>query len=93
MSQESFSQSPCKERICLRSMMNDQFSFKEDSMSDDDIDRIFSHLEQLEPPPETIARVMNAVSRLPLPQYISSPLFEEGEEYPLVRNLRPIPAS
>ncbi len=40
-------------------------SFEEDITSDDEIDELFSHLEQFEPPVDFIERVMKSVSRLP----------------------------
>lgn len=39
---------------------------------EDDIDRLFSHLERLEPPPEVIADVLTTVKLLPLPRPTSN---------------------
>jgi hypothetical protein len=47
-----------------------QFSFEDDLPADDDIDELFSQLEQFKPPADFVNRVMDAVSQLPLPQYI-----------------------
>lgn len=49
-----------------------RISFEGDSISDDEIDQLFSHLEQFEPPANFVDRVMAEVSRLPLPQFIST---------------------
>ena len=35
---------------------------------ENDIDRLFAHLEQCEPPVGMVERIMNAVAHLPLPQ-------------------------
>lgn len=69
-----------------------QISFEEDKRSDDDIDQLFSHLEQFEPPVDFVERVMAEVSRLPLPQCISTSLV--GTDESTVRYRRHIsPAS
>ncbi len=39
---------------------------------EDDIDQLFAHLEQFEPPADFVHRVMDAVSRLPLPHIQSA---------------------
>lgn len=39
---------------------------------EDDIDRIFSHLERLEPPPEVLADVLMIVKSMPLPRPIDN---------------------
>ncbi len=57
-----------------------RISFERDSSLDDEIDQLFSHLEQFEPPADFVDRVMAEVSRLPLPQCIST-LTGEGDEY------------
>ena len=45
-------------------------SFGDDLPVGDDVDEIFSRLDQLKPPPDFVKRVMQAVSRLPLPQML-----------------------
>ncbi len=40
--------------------------------ADDEIDELFSKLEQIEPPTDIVARIMGAVSQLPLPQTSST---------------------
>jgi len=47
-----------------------QFSSEDDQTPEDDIDELFSHMEQFEPPTDFIQRVMDTVSQLPLPQYL-----------------------
>lgn len=42
--------------------------FHDDDDDFDDIDKIFSKLETFEPPPDMVARIMGAVSKLPSPQ-------------------------
>jgi hypothetical protein len=54
-------------------------SFEGDSPSDDDIDQLFSHLEQFEPPANFVERVMAEVSRLPLPQFIPASIVDSDE--------------
>ncbi len=49
-----------------------RISFEGDSPLDDEIDQLFSHLEQFEPPADFVDRVMAEVSHLPLPQFISN---------------------
>ena len=39
-----------------------------DDVASDDIDNIFSQLQQIEPPPSLVERIMQSVSKLPLPQ-------------------------
>jgi hypothetical protein len=45
-------------------------SFGDDLPDDEDVDKIFSRLDQLKPPADFVNRVMLAVSRLPLPQML-----------------------
>ena len=47
-----------------------QNSFEDDLPDDEDVDRVFSQLDQLKPPIDFVNRVMQAVSRLPLPQVL-----------------------
>jgi hypothetical protein len=56
-----------------------QMSFEGDSSSDDDIDQLFSHLEQFEPPTNFVDCVMAEVSRLPLPQFLSPSIVDSDE--------------
>jgi hypothetical protein len=56
-----------------------RISFEGDCTSDDEIDQLFSHLEQFEPPADFVGRVMAEVSRLPLPQFMSTSI-ADGEE-------------
>ena len=56
-----------------------RISFKGDNTSDDEIDQLFSHLEQFEPPEDFVDRVMKEVSRLPLPQFISTSRVDSNE--------------
>lgn len=62
-----------------------RISFEGDSTLDDEIDQLFSHLEQFEPPANFVDRVMAEVSRLPLPQFISNSRVD-GEECLLERH-------
>jgi len=54
-------------------------SFERDSTLDDEIDQLFSHLEQFEPPVDFVDRVMAEVFRLPLPQFRSTLKIDGGE--------------
>ena len=56
-----------------------QMSFEGDSPLGDDIDQLFSHLEQFEPPADFVERVMAEVSRLPLPQFIPTSMMDSNE--------------
>jgi hypothetical protein len=47
-----------------------QDSFEDDLPRDEDVDEVFSRLDQLKPPADFVNRVMQAVSRLPLPQVL-----------------------
>lgn len=50
----------------------------DDFMVDDEVDRLFSQLGQMEPPAGVIENILNTVSRLPLPQYLSDEDIEEA---------------
>ena len=50
-----------------------QVLLADDVASDDDIDSIFSQLQQIEPPPSLVERIMRSVRNIPLP---------EGQERP-----------
>ena len=39
----------------------------DDSLPNDELDDLFSQLEQLEPPPSLIARILSSISQLPQP--------------------------
>lgn len=45
-----------------------QVLLADDVASDDDIDSIFSQLQQIEPPPSLVERIMRSVRNIPLPQ-------------------------
>jgi hypothetical protein len=47
-----------------------QDSCGDDFPCDEDVDEIFSRLDQLKPPADFVNRVMQAISRLPLPQML-----------------------
>lgn len=47
-----------------------QNSFEDKDPGSEDIDHVFSRLEQLKPPGDFVHRVMQAISRLPLPQML-----------------------
>jgi hypothetical protein len=47
-----------------------QNSFEDDDPENEDVDYVFSHLGQLNPPVDFVHRVMQAISRLPLPQML-----------------------
>lgn len=53
-------------------MNNVSFIFTTDDMNleteDVELDELFSHLEQIAPPTDMVARIMNMVSRQPLPR-------------------------
>jgi hypothetical protein len=53
--------------------------FEGNSTSDDKIDELFSHLEQFEPPADFVDRVMAKVSRLPLPQFMSTSIADNDK--------------
>ncbi len=47
-----------------------QDSFEDDFPNDGGVDELFSRLDQLKPPTDFVHRVMQAISRLPLPQML-----------------------
>jgi len=49
-----------------------QNSFEDDNLGNEDIDRVFSRLDQQNPPEDFVQRLMQAISRLPLPQMLAS---------------------
>jgi hypothetical protein len=54
----------------------------DDILPDDELDDLFNRLEQLEPPPALIARILTSISRLPrpkLPQAGQYPLWDESD--------------
>lgn len=62
---------PCESYIERLGIMKHfaQDSF-EDDLPDEDVDEVFSRLDQLKPPADFVNRVMQAISRLPLPQML-----------------------
>ena len=44
--------------------------FEDKDPESEDIDHVFSQLDQLKPPEDFVHRVMQAISRLPLPQML-----------------------
>ena len=63
-------------------------AFETDRTSDDEIDQLFSHLEQFEPPVDFVDRVMAEVLRLPLPQFRSPWGIDGGEHLIQHSNVR-----
>jgi hypothetical protein len=57
----------------------------EDDATEDEIDKLFSQLEQIEPPPSLIEDILASVASLPLPHYLlqspedAEPLWETLE--------------
>lgn len=49
------------------------------SQSEDDIDRLFNHLGQLEPPDELVAHILTHIGRLPSAS-TSTPLYPVSEQ-------------
>jgi hypothetical protein len=58
-----------KERLAIMRRVA-QNSFEDDNPGNEDLDRIFSRLDQLNPPTDFVHRLMQVVSRLPLPQLL-----------------------
>ncbi len=61
--------------------------FSDDILPNDELDDLFNQLEQLEPPPALIARILTSISRLPrpkLPQAEQCPPWDELDT-PIVR--------
>lgn len=56
-----------------------RISFERGRALDDEIDQLFSHLEQFEPPADFVDRVMAEISRLPLPQFMSTSKADSSE--------------
>lgn len=56
------------------------------SQTEDDIDRLFNHLDQLEPPDELIAHILDHVEHLPPPSAVSHPVEHEQGGHLLVYN-------
>jgi len=55
---------------------------------EDDVDKLFNRLSQLEPPGELVARILTNIGRLPGPSALPSSAPASGEEckHPVVRN-------
>jgi len=51
----------------MKHFVQDSFG---DDLPDEDVDEVFSRLDQLKPPTGFVNRVMLAISRLPLPQML-----------------------
>ena len=56
-----------------------RISFERGRALDDEIDQLFSHLEQFEPPADFVDHVMAEISRLPLPQFVPTSKADGGE--------------
>jgi hypothetical protein len=65
-----------------------QNSSGDDSPDHEDIDKIFSRLDQLNPPADFVNRVKLRVSRLPLPQIreVETELYRDDGEVPIVHH-------
>lgn len=50
------------------------------SQAEDDIDRLFARLPQVEPPGETVGRILRQIRRLPAPAVIRPPTWHIGKE-------------
>lgn len=72
-------------------MENVSRAFSGDNSEADDIDKLFSHLEQFDPPADMVGRIMDAVNHLPLPGQEPGFLEEEPEE-PVVNQLHKQPS-
>jgi hypothetical protein len=57
-------------------------SFTADFQSDDDIDRLFSRLLQIEPPGELIARILSQVGYLPESSAFPPSIQQGGQNLP-----------
>jgi hypothetical protein len=66
--------------------MHPEYLFGDDNALDDEIDQLFSHLEQFEPPADFVDRVMAEVSRLPPRRFMPTSVIDD-DEY-MVRYLR-----
>jgi hypothetical protein len=64
-----------------------RISFEGDNALDDEIDQLFSHLEQFEPPADFVDRVMAEVSRLP-PHQLTPTSVVDQEAHSFVKGLR-----
>ena len=56
-----------------------RISFEENNTLNDEIDQLFSHLEQFEPPANFVDRVMTEVSRLPPHQFMPTSVVDDEE--------------
>jgi len=50
-----------------RALFSDDI-LQDDSLPCDELDELFSQLEQLQPPPALIARILSTISQLPQPE-------------------------
>ncbi|HZO71154.1 MAG TPA: hypothetical protein VFB60_03065 [Ktedonobacteraceae bacterium] len=76
-----------------------QVLLADDVTADDDIDSIFSQLQQIEPPPSLVERIMRSVRNIPLPQgqteereRLDSPWFWNNVDGLIVRKSRLLPS-
>jgi hypothetical protein len=53
------------------------FNSKDETDTFEDVDNLFSKLEPIAPPPDMVARIMGAVSKLPSPQQLQK-LHQQG---------------
>ena len=68
-------------------------SFDDDSLpGDEDVDELFSQLEQFTPPADFVHRVMQAVSCLPLPQMLQPELEQYWDDDLVVHHERKRPS-
>jgi hypothetical protein len=61
-----------------------QNSFEDDDPGNEDMEDVFSRLGQLNPPTDFVDRVMQTVSRLPLPQLLQSDDEQTWDEEDLI---------
>lgn len=63
----------------------------EDVSSEDEIDELFSHLLQIEPPATLVDDILATVARLPLPQEMEKMTWDDVEGL-VARNKRQMPS-
>jgi hypothetical protein len=63
----------------------------EDVSSEDEIDELFSHLLQIEPPTTLVDDILATVARLPLPQEMEKMTWDDVEGL-VARNKRQMPS-
>ncbi len=74
-------------RIVLEGMLMQDISaiFADDGDSFEDLDKLFSQLEQFEPPADMVGRIMDAVNKLPPPWAFQPTSTSHDDEGLLVR--------